>query len=62
MVVSAERAAAKYKAAIDLLGGADAYRSCGARETVKAIAECMHGLKAKLTTSDWAEKYRTAYG
>lgn len=61
MVLSAAAAAAKYEAAIKLLGGASAYRACGAKGKVKAIAECMHGLKAKLTESDWATKYKTAY-
>lgn len=62
MVADASLAGAKYEAAIKLLGGASAYRSCGAKGKVKDIAECMHGLKAKLTESDWATKYRTAYG
>lgn len=62
MVLTGTDAAAKYEAAIKLLGGASAYRACGAKGKVKDIAECMHGLKAKLTESDWATKYRMAYG
>lgn len=61
MVAGGTEAAAKYEAAVKLLGGATAYRACGAKGKVKAIAECMHGLKAKLTESDWAAKYRFAY-
>lgn len=61
MVASAEQAAAKYEASIRLLGGASAYRSCGAKGKIGEIAACMHGLKAKLTESDWATKYKMAY-
>ena len=61
MVASAADAAAKYEASIKLLGGASAYRTCGAKKKVKLIAECMHDLKAKLTESDWATKYKAAY-
>jgi hypothetical protein len=62
MVASGTDAGAKYEAAIKLLGGSSAYRACGAKGKVKDVAECMHGLKAKLTESDWAAKYRFAYG
>jgi len=61
MVLSGADAAAKYEASIRLLGGASAYRACGAKGKVKAIAECMKGLKAALTESDWATKYKNAY-
>jgi len=61
MVASAADAGAKYEASIRLLGGAAAYRACGAKGKVGEIAECMHGLKAKLTESDWATKYKNAY-
>ncbi|GAI94075.1 unnamed protein product, partial [marine sediment metagenome] len=40
MVASGADAAAKYEASIRLLGGASAYRACGAKGKVKAIAEC----------------------
>jgi len=61
MVLSGADAAAKYEASIRLLGGASAYRACGAKGKIKAIAECMKGLKAALTESDWATKYKAAY-
>jgi len=59
------KAGEKYSKAIALLGGASAYFTCGEKVStggVKAVAECMHGLKKKLTESSWAEKYKTAYG
>lgn len=62
MVLSGDQAASKYQGAIELLGGASAYRACGEKTTVREIAECMHGLKSKLTTADWATKYRATYG
>lgn len=61
MVLSGADAASKYEAGIKLLGGASAYRACGAKGKVRAIAECMHGLKAGLSESDWASKYKMAY-
>lgn len=63
MVLGASAARKKYEAAIKLLGGATAYYACGAEidKGVKAVAECMHGLKTKLTESDWATKWETAY-
>lgn len=61
MVLSKSEAGDKYKAAIDLLGGASAYYNCGEKGKVKAIAECMKGLKKGLTSSDWATKYKEAY-
>lgn len=65
MVMDGAKAADKYSKAIALLGGASAYGACGDKVStggVKAVAECMHGLKKKLTESAWAEKYRNAYG
>jgi len=64
MVMDGTKAAGKYSAAIALLGGASAYHACGDKSAtggVKAVAECMHGLKKKLTETDWATKYKTAY-
>lgn len=64
MVMDGTRAADKYAKAISLLGGAAAFHACGDKSAsgVKAVAECMHGLKKRLTESDWATKYKTAYG
>lgn len=63
MVLGATAAAKKYSDAITLLGGASAYFACGAKKDkgVKAVAECMHGLKKALTESDWAKKWEKAY-
>lgn len=63
MVLDAATAKAKYENAIRILGGASAYFACGAKISggVKAVAECMHGLKTKLTESDWASKWEKAY-
>jgi len=63
MVLDAATARAKYENAIKLLGGASAYFACGEKITggVKAVAECMRGLKKKLTESDWAKKWEEAY-
>lgn len=61
MAIDGTAAAAKYEASITLLGGAAAYRACGERKKIGAVAECMHGLKKGLTTSDWAAKYRAAF-
>jgi hypothetical protein len=61
MPIDATAAAAKYEAAIRLLGGAAAYRACGDKKKIGAVAECMHGLRAKLTESDWAAKYRASW-
>jgi len=61
---SAKAASKAYKEGVDAVGGADAYYSCGAKVTtggVKAVADCMKGLKKKLTSSDWQSKYESAY-
>ncbi|GAI85111.1 unnamed protein product, partial [marine sediment metagenome] len=44
---------AKYVAKIAAMGGADAYRACGAKGGINT-AICMKGLKAKFTAGDWA--------
>lgn len=44
---------AKYVAKISAMGGADAYRSCGAKGGMN-VAICMKGLKAKFSATDWA--------
>jgi hypothetical protein len=65
MVQDASTAGKHYEDAIKLLGGASAYHACGDKVStggVKAVAECMHGLKKKMTESDWATKYRARYG
>jgi len=61
MVLNATEAAAKYENGVKVVGGASAYRNCGAKKKVGAIAECMHGLKAKQDESVWAKKYAAAY-
>lgn len=63
MVVSAERAAEKYRTGVEAFGGADQYISCGKRRTegFLAVAQCLEDAKAvKLTTSMMVEKYRAA--
>lgn len=65
-VMDATAAAAKYQSAIALIAGSDggAYFTCGAermRGGVKAVAECMKGLKKTAGLPVWAEKYRKAY-
>lgn len=50
---------AKYTAAIKALGGASAYRTCGAKGGMD-VAVCLHGLKAALTVEDWANAWETA--
>lgn len=65
MVMDGTKAAAKYEAGIKLLGGAKEWYACGEKRVtggVKAVAECLKGLKKKLTESDWAKKYKDAYG
>jgi len=63
MVLSKEKAAEAYKKGVEAVGGASAYFECGAKKEtgVKAVAECMHGLKKKLTAADWAAKWAAAY-
>ena len=46
---------AKYLAKIKALGGATAYRSCGAKGGME-VALCLKGLKVKLDESDWADR------
>jgi hypothetical protein len=64
MVLPKDRAKAKYLAAIRALGGASAYYNCGAQYStggVKAVAECMRGLKRKVSEETWADKWAAAY-
>ena len=65
-VMDGTAAAAKYQSAIALIAGSDGggYFTCGAeriRGGVKAVAECMKGLKKTAGLPVWAEKYRKAY-
>jgi len=65
-VMDAQAATSKYQAAISLIAGSDggAYFDCGDKRTsggVKAVAECMKGLKKTAGLPVWAEKYRKAY-
>ena len=50
---------AKYEAKIRALGGATAYRACGAKGGME-VAICLKGLKAKLSESDWANAWEVA--
>jgi len=63
MVLSAEKAAEKYRTGVEAFGGAAQYISCG-REKDKgflAVAECLEKAKAtKLTTDMMVSKYRAA--
>lgn len=65
-VMDGTQAAAKYQSAIALIAGSDGggYLTCGQerlRGGVKAVAECMKGLKKTAGLPAWAEKYRKAY-
>lgn len=65
-VMDASAAAAKYQSAIAMIAGSDggAYFGCGDKRTsggVRAVAECMKGLKKTAGLSVWAEKYKKAY-
>ena len=65
-VMDAQAASAKYQSAIALIAGSDggAYHACGDKRVsggVKAVAECMKGLKKTAGLPVWAEKYRKAY-
>jgi len=63
-VKSAAYAKARYLAAIKARGGASAYYACGEKAAtggVKAVAECMRGLKLKVSEEDWANAYEMAY-
>lgn len=51
----------KYLAKIRALGGATAYRECGARGGMD-VAICLKGLKVKLSETDWADAWETAMG
>lgn len=52
----------KYLEKVNALGGADAYRSCGAKGGMD-VAICLKGLKAKVSTaSDWASNWEAAMG
>ncbi|TRZ51721.1 MAG: hypothetical protein D4S01_04210 [Dehalococcoidia bacterium] len=53
------RGKTKYEAKIRALGGATAYRSCGAKGGME-VAICLKGLKAKLSESDWASAWEVA--
>jgi len=66
-VMGASEAAERYQRGISLIAGSDGagYLNCGAKRLtggVKAVAECMKGLKKSAGLSVWAEKYRAAYG
>ena len=45
----------KYLAKIRALGGAGAYRDCGAKGGMD-VAICLKGLKVKLDESNWADR------
>ncbi len=65
-VMDANAATQKYQEAIALIAGSDggAYFTCGDKRTsggVKAVAECMKGLKKTAGLPVWATKYRSAY-
>jgi len=49
----------KYVAGITAIGGADAYRTCGAKGGME-VAVCLKGLKAALTVDNWATAWETA--
>ena len=49
----------KYEAKIKALGGAAAYRTCGAKGGMD-VAICLKGLKVALTEADWAKAWETA--
>lgn len=50
----------KYVSSIKALGGASAYRSCGAEGGMKT-ATCLKALKAKLgTEEEWGKKWAAA--
>jgi len=49
----------KYIAGITAIGGADAYRTCGAKGGME-VAVCLKGLKAALTVENWASAWETS--
>lgn len=51
----------KYLEKIKALGGAGAYRTCGAKGGMD-VAICLKGLKAKLTETNWADSWAVAMG
>lgn len=52
----------KYVSSIKALGGASAYRTCGAEGGMKT-ATCLKALKAKLGTEEaWGKKWAEAMG
>lgn len=65
MVKSADTAATNYRTALSNIGAPDSYYNCGGKVDtggVKAVAECMRGLKKKKATLDtWVSKYKQAY-
>jgi len=66
VVMDGNAAAAKYQASIAMIAGSDGggYIKCGTERLhggVKAVAECMQGLKKTAGLPVWAEKYRAAY-
>ena len=63
-VLPADKAAEKYRKAIQQRGGPDAWYECGDKYTtggIQAVAECMKSLKKKRTLDDWVDMYRAAY-
>lgn len=53
------RGKTKYVAKIKALGGASAYRDCGAKGGME-VAICLKGLKEKLDEGDWADAWEVA--
>ena len=49
----------KYEGGIKAIGGARAYRDCGAKGGMDT-AVCLAGLKEALDEGDWADKWSTA--
>jgi hypothetical protein len=49
----------KYVASINAIGGAEAYRTCGAKGGMDT-AVCLKGLKAALTVENWASAWETS--
>lgn len=65
MVVSGSEASSRYREGINLIGGSNAYFDCGAKAAnggVKAVAECMKGLKKAAGLDAWTAKYEKRYG
>ena len=51
----------KYEAKIKAMGGAAAYRTCGAKGGME-VAICLKGLKEALDEADWARAWEVAMG